>query len=462
MPQATGGRLIQSVPSGRYGAWDPQPESGNLSLLLQTRRLVGNALPSPLKNKFVSLYLHYVELPKLEKLELERKRVEELERQRVEELERQRAEELKRQRAEELERQRAEELRIDLGSARRHIDLSLIELAQRNLDMCHNHLTAAEGYLPHRTVAGHLHLFETYYSIDLGQPLAEADILISRAGHARVLLEEAKAIGHNVSAAASSALQFFLFYERYLERASLDPKRITHRGYRSFSVSNDDGLLQEIFRRIGVANPYFIEFGVHDGIQSNSTALLYRGCRGLRIEASSNYYILGSYHFRSFIETGQLRTAHRFLTAENINDAISQNVHRDVTEIDLLVVDVDGNDYWLWRAIDCINPRVVVVEYNSYLHPPLAMVQQYEPMAVFNGTSYYGASLEALAQLGNKKGYNLVGCSLVGDNAFFVRKDLCSDKFHSPFTAEEHYEPMRPIQFPWGHVPGFGNWQVVK
>ncbi len=132
-----------------------------------------------------------------------------------------------------------------------------------------------------------------------------------------------------------------------------------------------------------------------------------------------------------------------------------------MSEIDLLVIDVDGNDFWLWKAIECVNPRVVVVEYNSYYHPPLAITQRYEPLRIFNGTSYYGASLEALVRLAGRKGYNLVGCSIVGDNAFFVRKDLCGDKFHEPFTAEEHFEPIRPITLPWAHVPGFGDWEVV-
>ena len=436
-----------------------------MSLLLQTRRRIGNALPGQVKSTLVTMYLDYVKHPMQQRLErqraeaLERQQAEALERQQAEELERQQAEELKRQ-AEELERQ-AEERRINLVLARHHLDQSLVELAQMNLGMCHNHLVAAEGYLPRRTVAAHLHLFETYYALDLNEPLDEGDILISRTGHVRHLLEGAKAAGSNASGAGASALEFFAFYDRYIEKASSDPKRITPYGHRSFSVSNDDGLIQEIFKRIGVSNRYFIEFGVHDGIQSNSTALLYQHWKGLRLEASSNYHALGIHHFRKFIKSGQLRTASRFLTAENINAAISQNLHPAVSEIDLLVIDVDGNDFWLWKAIECVNPRVVVVEYNSYYHPPLAITQRYEPLRIFNGTSYYGASLEALVRLAGKKGYNLVGCSIVGDNAFFVRKDLCGDKFHEPFTAEEHFEPIRPITLPWAHVPGFGDWEVV-
>jgi hypothetical protein len=61
----------------------------------------------------------------------------------------------------------------------------------------------------------------------------------------------------------------------------------------------------------------------------------------------------------------------------------------------------------------------------------------------WDGTSYYGASLKALELIGSRKGYELVGCSLSGINAFFVRRDLVKDSFCAPFTAENHFEPPR-------------------
>jgi hypothetical protein len=170
------------------------------------------------------------------------------------------------------------------------------------------------------------------------------------------------------------------------------------------------------------------------------------------MEASKNYLEMANYHFRKFIAEGQLKTAYEFITAENINKAIASNMHPEMgKEIDFLSIDIDGNDYWVWQALECINPRVVVVEYNCYFAPPIAIAQSYDPIKVYGGTSYYGASLEALVRLSHRKGYNLVGCSIVGDNAFFVRKDLCGDKFHSPFTASEHYQPGRApyLRHPW-------------
>jgi hypothetical protein len=109
----------------------------------------------------------------------------------------------------------------------------------------------------------------------------------------------------------------------------------------------------------------------------------------------------------------------------------------------LLSIDIDGNDYWVWRAIEAVSPRVIIIEYNATFAPPLCNVVPYKADRIYGGTNYFGTSLCALAKLGDSKGYNLVGCSFRGNNAMFVRKELCDDKFKFPYTAEEHYEPIR-------------------
>jgi hypothetical protein len=108
-----------------------------------------------------------------------------------------------------------------------------------------------------------------------------------------------------------------------------------------------------------------------------------------------------------------------------------------------LSIDIDRNDYWVWKAIEVVRPRVVVIEYNAALRPPLSLVVPYDPRAMWNGTNYFGASLEAMVRLGREKGYRLVGCSFSGGNAFFVRNDVAGTHFLDPATAEEHYEPPR-------------------
>jgi hypothetical protein len=132
--------------------------------------------------------------------------------------------------------------------------------------------------------------------------------------------------------------------------------------------------------------------------------------------------------------------------------------------VDLLSIDVDGNDYWIWRAIKSVTARVVVMEYNATYPPPVDFVRAYDPAARWGRDNYYGASLSALEKLGRKLGYALVGCSLSGVNAFFVREDLLKGpdgaaRFHAPFTAREHFEPPRYelALLTTGHPPHFGE-----
>jgi hypothetical protein len=114
-------------------------------------------------------------------------------------------------------------------------------------------------------------------------------------------------------------------------------------------------------------------------------------------------------HFEDFLKDGWLSLVEKLVTAENINTIFSQTGF--VGEIDTLCIDIDFNDYWVWKAIEVVTPRVVVIEYNCALRPPLSLVVPYEPTRVWNGGNYFGGSLEALARLGRAKGYRLVGCS---------------------------------------------------
>ena len=110
-------------------------------------------------------------------------------------------------------------------------------------------------------------------------------------------------------------------------------------------------------------------------------------------------------------------------------------------EFDLLSIDIDGNDYWVWQAVTHYKPRVVVIEYNALYGPSAPWIMEYNAAHCWDGTScYHGASLKSLETLGAGKGYRLVGCDITGMNAFFVREDLVKNLFEEPFTSENHYE----------------------
>lgn len=128
-----------------------------------------------------------------------------------------------------------------------------------------------------------------------------------------------------------------------------------------------------------------------------------------------------------------------FITAENINSLFKK--YAVPQDFDLLSIDIDGNDYWVWQAIEGYSARVVVIEYNSSLLPNESKSIRYDPSFTWDGTNYYGASLLALAKLGGVKGYTLIGCDSRGVNAFFVRNDLVGGRFVLRPVAESYSKP---------------------
>ena len=161
-------------------------------------------------------------------------------------------------------------------------------------------------------------------------------------------------------------------------------------------------------------------------------------CSPENVAAARDYY--GS---KPGIKPSQIRIVQCLVTPENINDVLRQN---DVEgEIDLLSIDIDGNDYWVWKAITVLQPRVVVVEYNASLGVSRSVTVRYD--RVFDRYKkhpsgwYHGASLAALTKLAAMKGYMLVGCESHGANAFFVRKDGGHGKLLE-VPPEEAYYPL--------------------
>ena len=226
-----------------------------------------------------------------------------------------------------------------------------------------------------------------------------------------------------------------------------DDKRLPRFGYRVYSQSDEDGILHEIFRRIGAASRRFIEIGCGDGLENNSRFLLAQGWHGVWIEASTRRIAAARKSAAGFVKQGALRIEQHFLTAKN-TEAIVSGV-APAAQIDLLSVDIDGNDYYILQEIHSLSARVIVVEYNAKFPADVRWVMEYNEAHRWDGSDYFGASLKAWESLLASKGYSLVACNLLGCNAFFVSNDLVSDPpFCSPFTAENHYEPARYFLLP--------------
>jgi len=138
-------------------------------------------------------------------------------------------------------------------------------------------------------------------------------------------------------------------------------------------------------------------------------------------------------------------TANALLSPENIDEVFRAQAVPD--DFDILVIDVDGNDYWIWEGLRTYRPKVVVIEYNASLDPSKQLVQPFRREG-WDGTNYFGASLGAMRSLGTEKGYRLVYTELAGVNAFFVRSDLAAD-----FPSAD----LLPARFPNYYFGGRGH-----
>jgi len=233
------------------------------------------------------------------------------------------------------------------------------------------------------------------------------------------------------------------------------PGRLERHGRKVWSQNDEDGILEEIFRRVGVAARTFVEFGVSDGRECNTLKLLVEGWRGLWIEASPQFCDRLRRVHAGPIAEGRLQLLETMVTAENI-DALIAGARVASAELDLLSVDIDGNDYHVFNAIRCVRPRVLVIEYNAKFPPPMDLVMPYDPRHAWDGTDYAGASLQALTGLAARRGYRLVGTNITGSNAFYVRADLAADRF-AEGDAAALYNPARywiTARYRAGHPPG--------
>lgn len=188
---------------------------------------------------------------------------------------------------------------------------------------------------------------------------------------------------------------------------------------RIHSQNGEDGILEAIFAAVGTTNRYLVEFGVGSGWECNAAYWLrYKGWSGLLMDVGGGRRPYGA----------EVRS--ELVTAENVEQLFSR--YEVPPEPDLLSIDIDGNDYWVWKSIVSYRPRVVVIEYNASLPVTESLTIRYDPAFRWTGTSYFGASLLALARLGQRKGYALVGCESSGTNAFFVADELVAGRFDPP------------------------------
>jgi hypothetical protein len=199
------------------------------------------------------------------------------------------------------------------------------------------------------------------------------------------------------------------------------------------SQNGEDGILLNLFSRIGATSRRFLEFGCSSGLECNSANLaLGFGWSGLLLDADQASVTKARIFFDDHLGAHGDRVEIRcdFVTPENINNLLA-DVTPESGDIDLLSIDVDSIDYWIWDAIDPkFRPRVVVSEYNAGFGPKRSLTvtprEGFDPFDKHPSGYYHGASVAALHKLATSRDYQLIGCDSQGVNAFFVRRDCAA------------------------------------
>lgn len=230
--------------------------------------------------------------------------------------------------------------------------------------------------------------------------------------------------------------------ESHVLASNTKPEKLEDIEFRVFSQFGEDGILQYLIRTIGAHPDTFVEIGTGDYRESNTRFLVQNNnWRGLVIDG-------GEAHVKFVLGTGMawrhdVEPVSAFVTRENVNDLIRDNGFTG--DVGILSIDVDGNDYWLWEAVDAVNPAIVVMEYNALFGPEAAITVPYDPAFVNSEAHYsqlyFGASLGAFVHLANERGYRFIGCSSNGANSFFVRDDVAGDL--PSLTSAEGYRAAR-------------------
>ena len=230
--------------------------------------------------------------------------------------------------------------------------------------------------------------------------------------------------------------------------------------FRNHSQNGEDGILHYLFSVIGTTSKYVVEMCAGNGRECNAANLIINhGWHALLCDGDDDNIRIANDFYWNHPDTARIPPAicQAWLTAENVNEVIAR--YGFDREIDLLSIDVDGNDYWLWKAISVVNPRVVIIEIQAGWMADASVTIPYDPAFHVRKlvdprqqieVDYCGASLPAMVKLGHEKGYRLVGAHRYGFNVVFVRNDIASGLV--PEVAPQHCFTHPVARWQYGRV----------
>ena len=206
----------------------------------------------------------------------------------------------------------------------------------------------------------------------------------------------------------------------------------------AFSQFGDDGIIDFLLTILDISVPTFIEIGTEDYSESNTTFLYAtRYCRGLIIDSLPDLPSKVSSNLHSYLWKGDLSAVSAFVDISNISPIVSSFLSsRNISDIDLVSLDIDGNDFWIAnQLLLSFKPRIFIVEYNAHLGHRLPVSTPYSSTFTRFDHHYsgliYGASLPAFIHLFGSHGYHYIGSNDFGNNAYF----LCSDDYSSLLSS---------------------------
>jgi Methyltransferase FkbM domain len=249
-------------------------------------------------------------------------------------------------------------------------------------------------------------------------------------------------------------------YQQWAKEGKSVP--LSETGFRVFSQYEEDGKLLYIFSIIGMQNKTFVEIGSDDGINSNCANLAFNfGYHGLFLDGNPTAIKRGRKFYSKYPHPWMY--APTFTCAkvqvENINQLCKDaNLEGD---IDLLSIDIDGNDYWVWKALEQVSPNVVIIE----THVEFGMrniVVPYDKNYVFPGKHpvYHGASVPAMIKMAKEKGYRLVGANELGFNLIFVKNGLGEE--HLPEVSAESVLQHPSVKESWKRFESIKDWEFIE
>tara|TARA_B100000989_G_scaffold269431_1_gene224828 strand:- start:370 stop:1206 length:837 start_codon:yes stop_codon:yes gene_type:complete len=210
--------------------------------------------------------------------------------------------------------------------------------------------------------------------------------------------------------------------------------------YQTFSQNGEDGIINEIFKRLSITKGEFIEIGTGGGSENNTRLLLELGWRGTWIDGNPNCLKSINNDFTHFISSKKLTAQLKIVDSDNINSILKEN--NSSPDVDLLSLDLDLTTHLVWESLTYITPKVLVIEYNGFFPKNTLWQAKIKDNQSWDGSINMGASLSSIIKISEDKNYKFIGTELSGTNAFFVHESL--ENHFSDFLNNCSHEPTRP------------------